>query len=242
MDPVKRKVLLDLFASPLTLLPVVGGATALLASWAFGGSPPLTFGGIAGMLGGIGMFASRIIFGLESLTNQAYEYVLQDQQDRQQAALQQLYSKLAEDRDPRTERLLAQLQSLYDQLKRDIDDGTITTVAHHVLDGVDNLFQVCVEYLDRSVHLWHTAERMKGQARDHVLQQREDLVLEVAKSCEHLEHTINQLHESATVRNKSNLAALRAELDETLRVARRAEERKGELGDGEKLYDPREFE
>ncbi len=163
MDDVKRKVLLDLFASPLTLLPVVGGITALLASWAMGGDPVLTFGGLAGVLGGIGMFSSRIIFGLEKMTNQAYEYVLEKQQSSQRAALQQLFEKLQADRDPRTERLLTQLQALYHDLKRDVEEGKITITAHQVLDGVDNVFRVCIDYLERSFRLWETAGRMKGE-------------------------------------------------------------------------------
>ncbi len=242
MDDVKRKVLLDLFASPLTLLPVVGGVTALLASWAIGGDPVLTFGGLAGILGGIGMFSSRIIFGLEKMTNQAYQYVLQKQQASQQAALERLYKKLQADRDPRTERLLTQLQSLYDDLKRDVEQGKIKITAHQVLDGVDNVFQVCVDYLDRSFRLWETAGRMKGAAREQVLRQREELIAEVARSCDHLEQTINQLNETATERDKSDLAQLRAELDETIRVARRAEERAEALGDEGKSYDISEFE
>ncbi len=160
MDDVKRKVLLDLFASPLTLLPVVAGATALIASWAFGGVPILTLGGIAGVLGGLGTFASRMIFGLETLTNQAYEYVLEKQQSTRLAALQQLEARLRKDQDPRTEQLLIQLLSLYHHLKQDIDSGKITVSAHEVLDGVDNMFQVCVDHLDRSFQLWQTASKM----------------------------------------------------------------------------------
>ena len=230
MDDVKRKVLLDIFASPLTLLPVVGGATALLVSWAVGGNPALTMGGIAGVLGGVGMFASRMIFGLEKLTNQAYEYVLKKQQANQQAALQRLDQRLRKDRDPRTERLLAQLQTLYRELQRDIEQGKISVSAHEVLDGVDSVFTVCVDYLDRSFRLWETASRMTGAARNNVLQQREELIVEVARSCEHLEQTINHLNEVATKRNKSDLAQLRARVgrDHSRRpTSRRASRRLG---------------
>jgi hypothetical protein len=65
MDPVKRKIYLDLFAAPVTLVPLVGGLTALMAAWALGGHGLLTFLGISSVLAGIGMFASRLIFGLE---------------------------------------------------------------------------------------------------------------------------------------------------------------------------------
>ncbi len=242
MGDVKRKVMLDLFASPLTLLPVVVGATALLASWAMGGNPALTFGGVAGMLGGFGMFASRIIFGLEKLTNEAYEYVLEQQQENQLQSLQQLESRLKKDRDPRTERLLSQLRTLYEDLKADIEKGKITIAAHEVLDGVNNMFHVSVKHLDRSFQLWQTASKMKGTSRERIMQQREELIEEVATSCEYLEQTIDQLNAVATKRNRSDLSRMRSELDETIRVARRAEERTNALGDDDKPYDISEFE
>ena len=93
MKEVRRKVLLDLFASPLTLLPIVGGLTVLLAAWATR-SAPLTFAGLAGILGGIGVFANRMIFGLEKLTNRAHEYVLEQQQQLQVESLRALEGKL----------------------------------------------------------------------------------------------------------------------------------------------------
>ena len=39
---VRRKVLLDLFASPGTLLPTVGGLSALILSWAIDGGSSLS--------------------------------------------------------------------------------------------------------------------------------------------------------------------------------------------------------
>ncbi|MEM7312331.1 MAG: hypothetical protein AAF497_04185 [Planctomycetota bacterium] len=243
MDDVKRKVLLDLFASPMTLLPVVVGATALLGSWAInGGQPMLTFAGIAGILTGVGVFASRMIFGLDQLTNQAYEYVLEKQQAGQLESLEKLKQKLQKDNDPRTESLLTQLRALYDSIKSDVKEGKISLAAHDVLDGVDNMFHVCVDYLGRSFDLWQTSQKMKGVAREQVLAQREELIEEVAQSCQYLEETINQLNAATTKRNKSDLARMREELDETIRVARRAEERTNEIGNEEKPYDPSEFE
>ena len=241
MDKVKRKVMLDLFASPWSLLPMVGGATALMASWAFGGHPALTFGGIGAMLMGAGIFASRLIFGLERITDRAYKYVVESQQAARLAALEQLAQKLRGDRDPRTGALLSQLRSLYDTLKADLDSGKINFAARDVLERVESIYRICVEYLDRSFQLWQTSVRLKGPARNSVMQQREELINEVAHSVEYLENTVNQLHVGATRKNKSELAQLRAELDETLRVARLAEQRAEAIGRNTQ-YDAAEFE
>lgn len=241
MDDIKRKVYLDLFASPGTLLPIVGGLTAMLAAWALPGSQEwLAMGGVAGVFGGLGIFASRIVFGLEKLTNRAYEYVVEKRQRKQTEALQELHRKLASDQDPRTHRLLEELWNLYRTLERDIKEGKITISAHDVLDGVDRLFHMCTKYLDQSYQLLVHAGQLKGSSRDALMKQREELIREVKNSVTFMESKIEQLHTSVTQKNKTELAEMRAELDETIRVAKRAEERTA--GMGTKPYDVREFE
>lgn len=224
MDEVKRKVYLDLFASPTTLLPVVGGVTALMASWAIGGSDLLNFFGAAGFLGGVGMFSSRLIFGLEKLTQRAYEYTLEKKQSEQEAALQHLARQLESDQDTRTERCLAHLRSLYETIRQEIDAGKVSVVARDVMDGVDRMFQLCVAHLENSFALWQLAQRQRGPARQQTLQQREELIEDVIQSIRHLEQIWQQMSTVTVRRNKSELARIQAELDETLRAAKRAEE------------------
>ena len=241
MKEVRRKVLLDLFASPLTLLPFVGGVTMLLAAWAMR-SAPLTFAGLAGILGGIGVFANRMIFGLEKLTNRAYEYVLEKQQNLQIESLRALEDKLQTDRDARTQNLLRQLWNLYKALEKDIKEGKVPAAAHGVMDSVDRMFHVCMEHLRQSYKLWQTAQETTGRSRENKLRQREELIREVEQSVSHLEQTIDQLQTVSSKRSKSELARLREELDETIRVAKRVEQRTEELVDEQKSYDPAEFE
>ena len=113
MDSVKRKILLDIFASPGTVLPIAGGITALLASWAVGGQSALNFAGVVGILGGFGIFASRLILGLEKITRDAYDHVMDKQKRSQEAALEHLQNRLETDEDPRTQVCLRDLRSLY---------------------------------------------------------------------------------------------------------------------------------
>ncbi|MEM8678679.1 MAG: hypothetical protein AAGF97_04895 [Planctomycetota bacterium] len=241
MDEVRRKIYLDLFASPWTLLPLVGGLTALLGSWAVGGNTELTFAGIAGVMAGAGIFASRIIFGLEQLTERAYSYVIERQQRQQLKALNSLKRKLQRDEDPRTEKLLTLLWQMYKTLEQDIKEGKIGTAAHEVLEGVDRLFTVCVDHLERSYDLWRKSKRMRGDGRDSALRRRETLISEVEESAGFLAKKIDQLEIIADDAHQSELARLRAELDESIRVAREVENRKTELTENES-YDPSEFE
>ena len=86
MDNIKKKVYLDVFASPGTLLPVAGGITAMLAAWATNGNPALLFAGIAGVLVGAGVTATRLVFGLNRITEDAYDHVVQQQRKQQDRA------------------------------------------------------------------------------------------------------------------------------------------------------------
>ena len=241
MDDVKKKVLLDLFASPWTVLPVVGGLTALMVSWAAGGSALLNTLGLVGILGGVGLLATRLIFGLERITNQAYEYLHQKQRQQQEQALDALDKKLKKDKDSRTQNSLRQLRHLYSSFQKDIDDGKLVRGAHEILDTVERLFEASVGQLRRSYELWTTARKLSGQPREDVLDERETVIQEVVDTVEHLSKTIQEFHTYASKRNDANLARLRSELDETMKVARRTEDRIASLGTNA-FYDVDAFE
>ena len=229
MDEVKRKVYLDLFASPLTLIPLAGGLTSLMASWATGGNPTLTLAGIVGVLGSLGITISRMILGLEGITERAVSYRLEKQQKEREAALDRLFQKLQQDRDPRTETCLQQLRLLVGSLQTAAEKGNITTSAYEILDGVGNIFKQCVKQLEHSHALWETAQRMHGPAGDSLLGQRDDVVREVCQTVEEVSKKVDGYRLTETQRNQSDLAKLRRELDESIEAARRAEQRTAEL-------------
>ena len=242
MDEVKRKIYLDLFAAPTTILPIVGGLTALMGSWAFGGNAPLTFAGVAGVLGGLGIFASRIIFGLEKLVQGAAAHVQEQERKKQIASLRNLDARLQADNDARTERLLRQLWHLYETIQSDVRDGKISLAAQDILSSVSQMFTLCITHLERSLELWESATRLRGSGRRKILNQREALIAEVEESVEFLENKLEQLHVASAARGQSELSQLREELDETIRVAKRAEERAKTFGDDTPDYDSAEFE
>ena len=241
MDEVKKKVLLEVFASPWTVLPAAAGFSAWMLSWAMDGSMFLNFAGLAGVLGGLGMLATRLIFGLEQITEKAYVFVNEKQRQEQEAALDALDKKLRRDKDPRTQDLLRQLRHLYASFQSDAQQGKITGTTHPILSNVDRLFRAAVSHLERSYELWRTIKRMKGDARESLRQERDDIIQEVADTVEHLGRTIRQFHTFKSKEGESELVKLRQELDETMRVARRAEERVAALHE-QRDYDPAEFE
>ena len=229
MDEVKRKVYLDLFASPYNLIPFAGGITSLMASWAVGGDPTLTFAGIAGVLTGIGVTASRLIWGIEGLTEKAYSYQVDKQQRDQERRLDRLDEVLTRDRDPRTQTCLRELRLLYASLHEAAKKGNISTSSYEIIEGVGKVFDEAVKQLEHSHSLWETARRMHGPARDAMMTQRDEIIQDVVKTVVDVGDMVEQYLLNETIRNKSELDKVRRELNESIEAARRAEERTAEL-------------
>lgn len=225
---VRKRVLLDLFAAPSTLLPIVGGLSTLVLSWAIDGGARLNFVGLAGILAGVGIFATRLILGLEKIAEKAYEYLHTQQLEEQQKALDELDEKLKRDRDPRTQESLRHLRHLYDALVADLRDGKIKRNTHEILKIVEELFRASVAQLERSYRLWRAARRLSGDSKEQKLREREEVIREVVEATEHLDKTIQQFRALSAKRGRKELSRLREELDEAIRVARRTEERLAE--------------
>ena len=229
MDEVKRKVYLDLFASPWNLIPLAGGLTALMASWATGGDPTLTMAGIGGVLAGVGVTASRLIWGIEGLTEKAYGYHLDKRQKDQERKLDRLDDKLTKDRDPRTQTCLRELRTLKHSLQLAAEKGNITTASYEVMEGVNKVVDQSVKQLEHSHSLWETARRMHGPARESIMLQRDEVIQDVVHTVVDVGKMVDKYLLNETKRNKSELGKVRRELEESIEAARRAEERTADL-------------
>lgn len=238
MDEVKKKVLLDLFVSPWTLIPAVGGLSAWMISWGAGGDPTLNLIGLAGVLVGAGIQASRLIFGVEKLTEQAHGYQTEKRRTEQKAALDGLSLRLARDDDPRTQECLVRLRALYRSFEEEPATGH---AAIAIGEKVEKLFHAAVRQLERSLELWSKAKRLPPGTRKPLLEQRREAVDEVVLTVNHLTRTVAQYHAFHADDNDDELAKLREELDATIEVARRADDRMDTLGKSP-AYDESEFE
>jgi hypothetical protein len=225
MDPVRKKVLLDLFAAPSTVIPLASGLTLLIGSWAVGGNNPATFAGVAGVLAGLGMFASRLVLGLEAITHRAYDYVVDHQRQEENQQLALLQQRLLADDDPRTDNCLHELRSLHEILRAKVDRGELGRASTDVLDRVSDLYRTCIHQLRQSVDLRDAAKQLSGSARRSVLQQRDQIVREVTSSIAELGQLLERFLASSTERNRDELRRLRSELESAIDVARRAEHR-----------------
>lgn len=237
MDEVKKKVLLDLFASPWTLLPMVGGLSAWMLSWAMNGSTSLNLIGLGGVLVGAGIQVSRLIFGLERLTEQAHGYLTEKQRKEREAQLDRLAVQLHQDDDPRTEECLLRLRKLYAALEEDPPTGNAIIFR----EKVDKLFHAAIRQLVRSLELWKKAKRLPGPTKRPLLAERKKAIDEVVLTVNHLTTTVEQYQAFQIKDSDDELAKLREELDRTIEAARRADDRIDAIDTG-RTYDEAEFE
>lgn len=238
MDDVKKKVLLDLFVSPWTVGPIVGGLSSWLLSWGMNGNTTLNLIGLAAVLTGVGIQASRVLFGLEKITAQAQGYLTEKERAEQERYLDALAARLRRDEDPRTEECLKRLRKLRGIFESETPSGH---AALSVKSKVDKLFEASVRQLERSCELWEKARKLPGGTRRPLLDERKKAVDEVVLTVNHLTRTVEQFHEFQLRDTDDELAKLREELDATIEVARRADELIGSIGES-KSYDASEFE
>lgn len=237
MDPVKRKVISELFFAPSVVLPIVGGISAGLLSWASGGSSYLTGAAIVGVLGGMGWMFTRMIFKVEDITAQALEAEQQKILDEENRRLDELASKLRTDRDHRTQDYLTLLRSL----RREFEDAASQSGAQfqsaRLREKIGQVLRAAVDQLNQSFRLWELSENLVGDARKKVLANREQVLSEIEETVDRLRTTASQIKTVIDGDDKVDLATMREELEATIRIAKRTEERMRDIENPSAKYE-----
>ena len=232
MDPssFRKKVILNLLGSPWTVVPAAGGLTLLLASWAVGsGVALLQVLGVTALLTSIGSLCTRWIFQSDRITREVFEAMQAEAERKAEQELDNLDHRLRQDRDPRPEACLAELRDLYDAFKKntELPKNIGHEAALEITNKVEKLFKSCILSLERTHELWLTAREMKSrQARDSLCEDRERIVQEIQASTQQLARTLDVVHTLAANQGQDGqLAQIRQELNQSLEVARRVEQR-----------------
>ena len=235
-NEITKKILVDLFARPFILLPVVGGLTAVIFSWMVG-SAVLAIAGVASVLAGLGIFATRAIFGLDKMAKKAQEQYLQQIEEEKNETLDELERRLKQDRDPRPEKCLRDLRALHELLTE--AQKSNNTWVGQVKDDFDRLFEICVKQIEKTDQLWRASRKMRGMTKKKFKQEREKIVEEIEKTTAHLATAIQHFQIVSTDGN-NELAEARSELEQTIEISKRVGQRLANLDN--KGYDPKDFE
>jgi len=225
--------------STSVVLPLTGGVSFLLLSWATE-SNGCAFLGFLGLLSGFGSFVTNLCFNWskheQMLVAQAEQEKAEADNLRRKAILagrrererklDLLDEKLLRDRDPRDQTLLRTLRKLYSQFERDLDDrkfGDVVTA--EIVQQVDKLFQECVTSLEQSFRHWEMSRSLDGETRDNILSERTRILDDVDKSVQMMDKSMTDIRTmSLQTREQRSMDSLREELDRSLEVARVTEE------------------
>ncbi len=229
MTDFRSRIASELLWAPSVALPLVAGASAWLMSWAVGGTAVLNIAGLALVLGGVGWLATRVIF----LTDDVVAKILRDDAAKviqaEEDKLDQLQFRLRSDRDYRTKDYLTLLRTCRSEFEEFARKPGIAIQSQEIVKQVRQLFWSATEQLEQSLKLHALAERLSGEEKKKVIEQRENTLGEIRASIEHMQSAVKHYQELMNKEQQSDLGSLRDELDASLRVAKRTEERMREL-------------
>ena len=96
---------------------------------------------------------------------------------------------------------------------------------------VTELFEHCVELLEQTIQLWQTASKLNTEAaKKPILAQRETIIEDIQQSVQQVSNTLVGLKQlSSSEASIARLKKMRADLDQSLHVARNVEERVNRL-------------
>ena len=229
MDPVKRKVISELFFAPSVVLPIVGGISAGMLSWAMDGNSSLTLAAGMAILGGVGWMMTRILFKIESITEEAMRFEQEQTLKAENKKLDDFMQLLVDSKDDRTQDYLTLLRSVRNDFQETASQPGVQMRSSRVREQVNAIFEATMEQLRHSNKLWALSQSLSGEARRKVLANREVVMNEISETVDRLNTTVIQFKDLIRKDKKVDLASMRSELEATMRVAQRTEERMREI-------------
>jgi hypothetical protein len=234
---IRRKVFLRLLGHPVVLAPLVLGVSACTAVWAFNWPSGLGwFATAAGALASAGAYLTRLILD----NGKTARAVITEMEHRDQQAIQSALDELdrrlcASDSDPRPETALRDLRALvraFDEFA-DKTDSLHSPAVIDVRSRVQQIFDSSVRSLEQTLQLGDTAKILHlPEARKPLLEQREKIIADIQAGIKQLGDTLAALQRLGTgSQSTRELSRLRDELDQSLQIASRVEDRLNSLLD-----------
>lgn len=223
MRDLRKRILLELFITPFTVVPFLFGTSLLLLSEVLGGYA--AFMGFVSLLVSLGAFLTNLLFNLENISEKAVTQIQNQKVRDKERTLDDLDQKLQKTDGDDDEISLRNLRLLYQAFCVDISEKKINQyVPSELLVAVDDIFNACIVKLGRSFEIWNMAGKMAGTLKRQLLKQRKDLVADVEKSVAELANVINEIRALQFKSEKDELERLQNKLNSQLEIAKATEE------------------
>lgn len=233
---MRQRVWWQMLTDPSTSLPTLAGVASLFFAWNNDLGAIAWYGGAACLAGGAGLLVLQRVLMRDEHTRRAIADLKAEDLAERERKLGNLHRRLKNNDDPRDEELLKRMRGLFRNFQQDHawTSGLQPHTAADIAAQVEKLYSACILSLAHSHELLQRSNRLATpEARLAAQASREQVLAEVEQSVGQLEKTLGGVQ---TLRlqagGDNNLARLRRELDASLDVARRVEDRlEAELGD-----------
>jgi hypothetical protein len=229
MDTVRSKVMSELFLAPSVVLPIVGGASAWLVSWALGGVASLTIGGLVGVLAGVGWMATRIIFQLDAITERTMRFVQEKAKREEEERILGLTQRLSQLKDHRALDYLTILRESRREFEQLASQPEMKARGLQIVGQVRQLFVAAIEQLEQSYKLSELSGRLRSGERNEIEARNEQMLADLKATADRMTVAVDQFQRLSLREQSGDLSELGEELDESLKVAHKTEKRMREI-------------
>lgn len=245
-----KRVALRLFGHPIVVAPAAVGVGAVILSLIGGiGGGLLTFAGIVAILAALGVGLYRFLFKLKSISQETLDDIQKEVERVYQNRMNEIYRKLSSDYDRRDEELFLQLRELDEAFRSNNEwkDDVDSQLVGEVLSRFNESKKSSLIMLERSFDVRQKAGRLRGEAREKLIEASTKLLDRVEEGIVELSHIYanvqtlgaNRLSGTGSEAQKDldrNIGELRDYLNAAERAETRRQELLGDDTDDEKLY------
>lgn len=237
MKELRKRIMLELLVTPMTIVPLALGATAFLLSYVFGGT--MAFLAFISTLIGFGAMLTNFVFNMKAVSERALQQWRKSEKQKQDAVLNALSIKLVRTTDTTDDEThLANLRELYRQFCEDLEQHRISEhTPPDMLDQIDQMFKACVNSLEESYEIYRMTQKMKGELKKGMIQQRKDMIDNVGKSVAEMSNAINEVRSLKLKANNKELEQIRKNLSRSLSVCQNRDAAYSELNDEMQRFD-----
>ena len=227
MGDLRGRVWRRLFGSKTFLIPaavaVGAGSIAVLAGgvWV---SVAVVFGLIAA-----GSLIVQLATGVENLEKSAVQELATEKKKREDQTLADLQTRLRSDRDFRTKdcfQLATQARSDFCSF---LESNPGSFVFLQFGQQFEQLFWATIEQLEHSLQLYEQADRLVDARRNDILHERDRVVAELLGAADRLRMVVEKIRSTSIQNREAELDTLSRELDDSLEIAKRVDQRLKEL-------------
>ncbi|MBN2589405.1 MAG: hypothetical protein JXA96_06060 [Sedimentisphaerales bacterium] len=225
----RRKYLLGIFLSPLTLFPAAAGFTGFLGFMLFQKTVNAVVSLAIGLGLGLGILAQRLIIGSEKIAQKAKKETEDEERAERETKLDKLDKELRKTRGKQDEEALRELRFLVDNFnKSDLWKQSLDAVsANSLLSTIDEIFEQCLSSLYQTIQLYQLAQEAPSKRiSDSILGKRDSIIKGVQDSVTRLNVTLCAAQELRVSNDQeAKLSRLSEELTSQLDIAKRVQER-----------------